>query len=143
VLHHAAAGRHLHEVALSAGSDTADLLGGFEQLEPARAAQVLGTIMQTFALQAGEFGMCVCLPEIQHVDASGFQLSLCQTCLRWREAGDLHGQQSWCGSDAAGYEVAADWQTLCPGAGGSSPQQASGCCCSTADWQPAESPACS
>lgn len=28
------------EVALSAGSDTADLLGGFEQLEPARAAQV-------------------------------------------------------------------------------------------------------
>ena len=27
------------EVALSAGSDTSDLLGGFEQLEPARAAQ--------------------------------------------------------------------------------------------------------
>jgi hypothetical protein len=40
VLYHTVAGRHLNEVALSAGSDTADLLGGFEQLEPARAAQV-------------------------------------------------------------------------------------------------------
>jgi hypothetical protein len=43
VLYSFHAGRHLHEVALSAGSDTADLLGGFEQLEPARAVQVLST----------------------------------------------------------------------------------------------------
>ncbi len=36
----ALAGRPLEELALSAGTDTADLLGGFEQLEPLRRVQV-------------------------------------------------------------------------------------------------------
>lgn len=34
------AGRHLTELALTGGTDTADLLGGFEQLEPKRKIQV-------------------------------------------------------------------------------------------------------
>ena len=37
----ALAGQPLVELALSAGTDTADLLGGFEQLEPLRRVQVL------------------------------------------------------------------------------------------------------
>ena len=36
----ALAGQPLVELALSAGTDTADLLGGFEQLEPLRRVQV-------------------------------------------------------------------------------------------------------
>ena len=34
------AGRQLTEIALTGGTDTADLLGGFEQLEPKRKVQV-------------------------------------------------------------------------------------------------------
>ena len=34
------AGRKLTEIALTGGTDTADLLGGFEQLEPKRKVQV-------------------------------------------------------------------------------------------------------
>lgn len=34
------AGRQLTELALTGGTDTADLLGGFEQLEPKRKVQV-------------------------------------------------------------------------------------------------------
>ena len=34
------AGRKLNEIALTGGTDTADLLGGFEQLEPKRKVQV-------------------------------------------------------------------------------------------------------
>lgn len=34
------AGRPLLEIALTAGTDTSDLLGGFEQLEPSRKVQV-------------------------------------------------------------------------------------------------------
>ena len=44
----------LVEVALTAGSDTADLLGGFEQLEPRRKTQVLlCTFHQAWALSLG------------------------------------------------------------------------------------------
>lgn len=35
-----AANRRLTEIALTAGSDTSDILGGFEQLEPKRRIQV-------------------------------------------------------------------------------------------------------
>ena len=34
------AGRQLTEIALTGGTDTADLLGGFEQMEPRRKVQV-------------------------------------------------------------------------------------------------------
>ena len=80
-------------MALSAGSDTADLLGSFEQLEPARAAQVLCTVMRTLALQAnGKFDGCL------------FGWDVTCRCVRLSAelmsdepamagAGDLHGQQ--------------------------------------------------
>ena len=45
------AGRKLTEIALTGGTDTADLLGGFEQLEPKRKVQVSEPCCACFAFK--------------------------------------------------------------------------------------------
>ena len=63
------AGRHLTELALTGGTDTADLLGGFEQLEPKRKIQVCAKLDEFW---------CMFVPLTKHV---GFvtAVNLCQT----------------------------------------------------------------
>ena len=56
------AGQELVEVALSGGTDTSDLLGGFEQLEPSRRLQVVlmsGLASQAAHAVSSEKGCCV------------------------------------------------------------------------------------
>ena len=49
----ALAGQPLVELALSGGTDTADLLGGFEQLEPLRRVQVPAPTAHKWAQACG------------------------------------------------------------------------------------------
>lgn len=59
------AGRQLTEIALTGGTDTADLLGGFEQLEPKRKVQVSGCCCHNFMLHSvvvGLYCIVICSP---------------------------------------------------------------------------------
>lgn len=58
------AGRHLTELALTGGTDTADLLGGFEQLEPKRKVQVRGCCLYncSSAFKLASSAVLLCLP---------------------------------------------------------------------------------
>ena len=71
------AGQPLVELALSAGTDTADLLGGFEQLEPLRRVQVptlqvtSGRMLAGKVIAADQLAFqCKCLKWVPHIRGS-------------------------------------------------------------------------